>query len=1161
MNKHLQRSGKILLVLFLFVAIKTSAQGLASIQPLPSQQIEGLQNEQSLNAVLKRIGEKFNIKFAYDLEAVVGKVVDVELNGDNPEDMLTRLLKPYDLLFEKIDAQHYVIYTGDESTGKTKKPKKKRALDPGQYLSSPKVEVSSTRILEPNEVLQHTISGSVVDEEGEPLPGATVLEKGTTNGTITDANGAFTLVVADQYATLSVSFVGYTPEEIALNGRSQVNVVMYPDVKSLQEIVVVGYGTQKKSDLTGSVSSIKPEEIQDLAMPSLDQAIQGRAAGVFVSRNSGAPGSGAEIFIRGAGSIQGTDPLWIIDGIRTSPGVNFNMNDVESIEILKDASAAAIYGSAAANGVIVVTTKRGQEGTTKVSFNSYAGITSPLGLPDPLNTEQYAEIKNEAFDLAGEPRIQAFADPNNLPGVSTDWLDVMYGNGNIQNYDLSISGGNQTSSFFISGGYFKEEGTHVGSDFERYSLRANSDFSLGDRVKIGESIFLTHSLRDPKNAANNSWIRATPALPVFNPANRFGGFGTVDRQEYQYAGGNPLADELRIDELRKEYRVGGNVYLDVKIIEGLNFRANLGGNFRFQNDREFRDTYLGGGAAPRTVARLSQEYDENLRLLGNGVLTYNKQIQKHKFTILAGYEAIRTDIQRYAAEGAGFIGNLDVINGSDPDARNSTGQDLSDRIVSQFGRINYSYDDKYLFTANVRRDGSSLFSEDERYGVFPSASVGWRIINEEFMEPLTFLSDLKLRASYGILGNSSGLGRYLFQPAYTNATTLYTFGANQNVREGLRPARFANEEIRWEEIETLDIGLDLALLENRLTLTADYYIRNTNDLLLTVGLPPSAGFLQHAWYSRPLDPIVNIGQMQNRGLELAISYRDQLNDDLFFNISANASYNENEVKRLNEDERIVAGRWDGDGNVTVTEVGRPLGSYYGFIVDGIIQSEAELEALNEGAPDGIYTNAGTGPGDFRYRDIGRFDENGEFVPEPDGEITSADRTFIGNPWPKWIFGFNTNIEYKSFDLSLFFQGMAGVDRFNSFKSLTHNLNGDFSMTTDALGRWTPENRNNDQPRIINDDPNRNRSRVSSYFVEDGSFLRLKNVQIGYTIPDGWINGLSRMRVYVSGQNLLTFTAYEGFDPEFDTGNNANKGIDRGGYPQSRIFTAGLQLDF
>ncbi|TRX60150.1 TonB-dependent receptor [Fulvivirga sp. M361] len=1010
--------------------------------------------------------------------------------------------------------------------------------------------------------LEFEVSGQILDENGDGLPGATVLEKGTTNGTVTDSGGNFILSVSNENATLFISFVGYEEKEVAVSGRSRINISMVPDIASLQEIVVVGYGTQKKSDLTGSVSSVKPEEIQDLAVPSLDQAIQGRAAGVFVSRNNGAPGSGAEIFIRGAGSIQGTDPLWIIDGVRTAPGVNFNMNDVKTIEILKDASAAAIYGSAAANGVIIVTTKRGEEGTTKVSFNSYAGVSSPLGLPDPLNTEQYAEIKNEAYDLAGEPRIPAYADPDNLPTVSTDWIDELYGNGTIQNYDLSVTGGSVTSNFFISGSYFKEEGTYVGTDFERYSLRANSDFKIGKRIKVGESLFLNYSDRDPMNSSSRDWIRATPALPVFNPDNRFGGFGTVDRLEYQYEGGNPLASELRTEESNKNYRVGGNVYLDIEIIDGLSVRTNLGANFSFKNDRTFTNTYLGGGGVLITSASVLQEYDENIRLLGNSVISYDKQINKHQFKILAGYEAIKTNIERYSASGANFTGGLDVIDGSDPDSRNATGRNFTDRILSQFGRINYSYNDTYLFTVNIRRDGSSFFGEEERYGVFPSASVGWRIINESFMDQFAFLSDLKLRASYGILGNSSGLDRYLYEASYTNSGTLYTFGDGQNIATGLRPSRFANQAIKWEEIETYNLGLDIALLESKLNFTVDYYVKNTNDLLLSVGLPPSAGYLQQAWYNRPLNPIVNVGQIQNKGLEMALSFRERVNDNFSFNVSANASYNENEVTKLNEDERIVSGRWDGgNGNVSVTEVGRPLGSFYGFIVDGIIQSDAELAALNNGAPDGAYINRNTGPGDFRYRDIGRFDENGDFVAEPDGEITGADRTFIGNPWPKWVYGLNAGAKFKNFDLALFFQGVQGVDRFNSFKSITHNLESDYSMTTDALNRWTAESPNNEQPRIILNDPNGNRARVSSYYVEDGSYLRLKNVQLGYTLPNTLVQGLTSLRLYGSIQNLLTITGYEGFDPEFDRGGNADKGIDRGGYPQSRIYTLGLQLDF
>ncbi len=1046
------------------------------------------------------------------------------------------------------------------------KKSKSELLNLGNTLPTPVAQVIVSTYAPNAAAYDKAVSGQVTDlSDNSPLPGVNIVVKGTTIGTVTDIEGNYRLSVPDETEVLVFSSVGYTPKEVSIGNQAIVNVAMASDVKSLSEVVVVGYGTQKKSDLTGSVSSVVPKDLQEMAVPSLDQALQGRAAGVYVNRNSGAPGSGAQIVIRGAGSIQGTDPLWIIDGVRTTPGPNFNMNDVASIEILKDASAAAIYGSAAANGVVIVTTKRGADGKTVVNLNAYAGISSPLGLPNPLNTQQYATIKNEAYDLAGIDRIPAYADPANLPLVNTNWLDVLYDPAAIQNYDLSVSGGSATSNYFISGGYFNEAGTYVGTGFKRYSLRANSDFKLGKHIKIGESIFLTHSRNDPMNGDSRDWIRATPALPVFDPTNRFGGYGTVDRLEYQYEGGNPLASELRTNELDKEYRVGGNVYLELDLLEGFKLRTNLGANYNIANDRTFTNTYLGGGGVLSTSASLEQAYEENVRLLGNAVLSYDKQIGKHNVGVLVGYEAIKTDIERYNASGANFTGGLQVIDGADPESRNSSGKVFSDGILSQFARVNYTYNDTYLFTANVRRDGSSQFGKDERYGVFPSASVGWRIINEGFMESATFLSDLKLRASYGVLGNSAGLSRYLYQASYSAGGTLYTFGEGQNVVQGISPSRFPNRAIKWEEIETYDIGLDLALLENRLTFTADYYVKNTNDLLLTVGLPPSAGYLPFAWYRSALDPVINIGQIQNQGLEMAVGFRNKLGENLSLNLSANASYNQNKVTKLSEDERIVSGTWDGSGRVSVTEVGRPLGSFYGLIVDGIIQNQAELDVLNGGAPDGFYTAKNTGPGDFRYRDIGRFDDNGDFVADPDGKITDADQTFIGNPWPKWIYGFNANLKYRAFDLSLFFQGVTGVDRFNSFKSLTHNLYADYNMTTGALGGWTAENLNNEQPRIIQGDPNRNRSRVSSYFVEDGSYLRLKNLQLGYTLPSELVKGITTLRVYGSVQNLLTVTRYGGFDPEFDAAggdnNNTNKGIDRGRYPQSRIVTLGLQLQF
>ena len=1122
---------------------------------------------QPLRSVLEALEKEYDVRFAFQPDDVARKRVRLPSQNVEPqpslEDRLTTILSPHRLYFQRSQVEGYYIIRRKKPARRVIKTSSER---PTTVPSDPRTIRSRMPVPELPAPQEQTITGRVTDvSTNEPLPGVNIVVKNTTVGTVTDVEGRYRLTVSDSARVLVFSSVGYVSEELVIGNQTTMDLGMSPATESLSEVVVMGYSTQKKSDLTGSVSSVEPKDIQDMAVPSLDQALQGRAAGVYVNRNSGAPGSGAQIVIRGAGSIQGTDPLWIIDGVRTSPGPNFNMNDVASIEILKDASAAAIYGSAAANGVVIVTTKRGADGKTVVNLNAYAGLSSPLGLPDPLNTPQYATLKNEAYDLADLDRIPAYADPANLPPVDTDWLDVLYDPAAIQNYDLSVSGGSATSNYFISGGYFNEAGTYVGTGFERYSLRANSDFTLGDRIKIGESIFLTHARRDPMNGATQDWIRATPALPVFDPANRFGGYGTVDRREYQYEGGNPLASERRTDELNKEYRVGGNVYLELNLLEGLNLRTNLGANFNLANNRTFTNTYLGGGGVLSTTASLQHEYEENVRLLGNALLSYDWQINKHNLGVLVGYEAIQTNIERYAASGANFTGGLHVIDGADPESRNASGEEFSDGILSQFARLNYSYDNTYLFTANVRRDGSSQFGEDERYGVFPSASVGWRIINEGFMESATFLADLKLRASYGVLGNSAGLDRYLYEASYSTDGTLYTFGEGQGVVQGISPSRFPNRAIKWEEIETYNIGLDLALLENRLSLTADYYIKNTNDLLLTVGLPPSAGFLPFAWFRSALDPVINIGQIQNRGLEMAVSFRNKLGDDLSLNLSANASYNQNEVTKLSEDERIVSGSWDGSGRVSVTEVGRPLGSFYGLIVDGIIQNQQELDALNSGAPDGIYTAENTGPGDFRYRDIGRFDENGDFVADPDGEITDADQTFIGNPWPTWIYGFNATVKYRAFDLSLFFQGVAGVDRFNSFKSLTHNLFADYNLTTGALGRWTAENPNNEQPRIIQGDPNRNRSRVSSYFVEDGSYLRLKNLQLGYTLPVELVKGITTLRVYGSVQNLLTVTGYGGFDPEFDASgadqDNTNKGIDRGRYPQSRIVTMGVQLQF
>ena len=1137
----IHRPGPLLSLLCLAVTVEVAAQEDTTLS-LPSEK-RASSEVVSLEQVLRQLEETNQINFAYDGEVVQGQSLSQEqldawrATSHDLATLLNQLLTPFGLKHQKVH-QTYIIQRSSSS--------------PNEPSEHPQDSSDSKKM----------IGGRVTDlatEEG--LPGVNIVIEGTTQGTVTNVEGHYQLTVAGDTEELVFSMVGYVREEVPIADRAIIDLAMIPDIQSLDEVVVMGYDTQQKSDVTGAVSSIKFHELPPLAVPSLDQALQGRAAGVYLNRTSGAPGAGARLFIRGVSSIQGTDPLWIIDGMRTTPGPTFNMNDVASVEILKDASAAAIYGSAAANGVVVVTTRRGEEGPPTLNLEASAGVSSPLGLPTPLNTQQYATLKNEAYDLGGNDRIPAYANPAALPPVSTDWLDVLYDPAPVQNYHLSLSGGSATTSYFISGGYFQEKGTYVGTSFERYSLRANSDIAVSDQLKVGESLFLTYARQDPMNGSARDWIRATPALPVFDSLNRFGGYGTVDRKAYQYEGGNPLANELRTHQLNQDYRVGGDLYATLTLAKGLSLKTNVGANVIVENNRIFKDTYLGGGGVLRASTALSQQYQENVSILGNAILSYDRQINRHHFGGLLGYEAIRTNIEQYTASGANLSGGLQVIDAADPASRNADGQRFGDGILSQFGRLDYHYDDTYLLTINLRRDGSSRFGQDERYGIFPSASVGWRLSNAAFMPSLPFLTDLKLRASYGLLGNSLGLDRYLYEASYATGETLYTFGNAQKVVPGIRPARLANPAIKWEEVETYDIGLDITLFSNRLTLTADYYLKNTHDLLLTVGLPPSAGYLPHAWYETALNPVVNIGRIQNRGVEVAAGFRSKVGRHGLITLSANAAYNQNKVTRLNEDERILSGSWDGAGRVSVTEVGQPLGSFYGLIVDGVIQDQEELNRLNEGAPDGVYVAEGTSPGDFRYRDIGRFDKEGRFVADPDGEITDADQTFIGNPWPRWVYGLTVNVTFKAFDLTCFFQGVQGVDRFNSFKSLTHHLFADYSMTTAALQRWTAENPTNEHPRIIRGDPNRNRSRVSSYFVGDGSYLRLRTLQVGYTAPPELI-GASTLRVYGSVQNLLTLTRYGGFDPEFDTTqDNTAKGIDRGPYPQSRTMIVGLQLTF
>lgn len=1121
---------------------------------------EGRQYQQpqmlSLKSALAELERKHDIRFNYASDLVDGKNVKIDpqdLNRDL-ESSLQKILSPVGLKHEKINDKIFGIY------------KNPTRLDINDDVKSKKIRVGySLQEVAPKDLLANfstipkkqdrSVSGKVTDMNDEGLPGVNVQIQGTTKGTVTNLNGEYSLSVPSADAILIFSSVGYTTEEITVGNRSVIDITMMEDIQALSEIVVVGYGTQKKSDLTGSISSVESKDITRLSERRLENALQGRAAGVQVTRSEGNPGASASINIRGAGSIGNTEPLWIIDGVPMDPGNFFNPNDVESIEILKDASAAAIYGARAAHGVILVTTKRGSEGKVKIDFNAQVGQRNPRPLPEMADTFEFSELVSEARINAGQTPDGAWSNPETLP--NTNWVDEIFsGSGIEQLYNLSISGGNENAQFFVSGAYDREEGIMVDNWFERFAVRANSDYKIGERVRIGQSLLVSRTQENP--TANNggdlqSIFRAIPIMPVRDPDNPFGGWGTGPTY---FQGPNPLAVQMQNHIRNNISRINGNAYAEVDVVNGLTVRGNIGVNIASVHDESFAEAF-NYGALANPISSLSHRSRDSEQINTNLVATYTKSLGKHDFTVMGGYEFFQSDGIDFTATAQEF-----PINNVRSFALATGAVDISDRstiddqyrLQSFFGRINYTFNNRYLLTANIRRDGSSRFGAANQFGVFPSFSAGWRIIEESFMQDVGWLSNLKIRASYGVLG-SDRIGNYIFSPTYRNSRSTYVFDptgmSGGNKVRGFYLRRFPNQEVKWEQVIQTDIGLDIGFLDGRFNVTADYYIKNTSDMLIGVQLPPSFGVSQSR--SNPESTQINIGEVENRGLELTLNYRENVGD-WSFDISGNAAWNQNEVRSLSEDQQIFRGGgghgWA--GNINLTEAGQPMGTFFGWISEGIFQTQEEIDELNAASPTGVYQNNLTGPGDLQFRDV-----NG------DGLINADDRTYMGNPWPAMIYGLNANIAYKGFDFTMFFQGVHNVDIFNANNQYTRNLFTDYNTSVLAYERWTPENPTN-QPRLIAGDPNGNFRRPSSHHVEDGSFLRLRNIQLGYSLPQTVMDnlGMRNARVFVNAQNILTFTNYSGVDPEIGRGNNTDRGIDRYDlYPQTTLISTGVQLGF
>ena len=1011
------------------------------------------------------------------------------------------------------------------------------------------------------------VKGRVVGTDGTGLPGVTVLVRGTTIGTTTSVDGSFSLQ-APENSTLLFSFVGFVAQSVPLTAANAANVsvTMRADVQALNEVVVVGYGTQERGSVTGAISSVGAADIARQPVADATQAIQGKVSGVTITSGGGAPGgaSGTAIRIRGISSAGNNNPLFVVDGFplpdnSNQPGGGDNQlnaispNDIESIDILKDASATAIYGVRAANGVVIITTKRGKAGKTTVNFDAYAGVQSVAHRLNLLNAEQYATINNEAAIAAGKPiSLDKLRDPASL-GEGTNWQDLVFRRAQQQNYSLSATGGSEKARYAVSAGYYQQDGVIVGSNFERYTLRANGDIQLNKYFKIGNSISLTH-LSDRQvttNSGDYGTIQQMLRIPATVPAYRPDGYWyQPNSPSDNFTEENPLATALRADQRFTRDRAITTFYAELEPLKGLRFHTNVGGDFIFENFHQFfpKGPDLAGYTQRYITASANQNSVYAPTYLIENTASYDHLFaDKHQFTFLVGQSAQQFNYTNLGAARSNYLRNdLQTINSGPINTllSNYGTVNYPTALASYFGRLNYEFAGKYIFQAIGRFDGSSSFDEGKKFGFFPGVSAGWRISEEEFLKGNNTVSNLKLRAGYGQVGNQLNAGRFAY--LYNiNFGITYPFGPDGAINTGAAPTRLLNPNLLWERSSQFNIGLDFGFVGNRLEGSIDVYNRQSPNLIAPVPVSLVSGTYEQV--NR------NAASAYNRGIDFSLTSRNLVGSGgaLTWSTTLNVSAFKSRLESLG-----VGIPYNGQSNlgsaIVRYDVGQPFGAFYGYIADGLIQTQEELNTLNAGAKSGsakanYYQSAGTGPGDIKFRDV-----NG------DGVITDADRTFIGNPYPNFTFGITNTLSYKGFDLSFFIQGQQGNDVYNLNRVLTENaLYSSFSGTTNVLNRWTGPGTSTDVPRAIQGDPNIN-SRVSTHYIEDGSYVRLKNLTFGYTLPASLLGRISsnQIRVYFTGYNLLTLTHYTGFDPEVSV-----SGIDQGVYPQVRTLIGGINIGF
>lgn len=971
---------------------------------------------------------------------------------------------------------------------------------------------------------QITVQGVVKDQTGETVIGASVMEKGTTNGTITGIDGDFSLNMSPN-GTLVVSFVGYKTQEVQVKGQKQLQVVLSEDAEMLDEVVVIGYGTMKKSDLTGAVSSIGNKDIKDSPVSNLGQAIQGKISGVQIV-DAGKPGDNVSIKIRGLGSINNCDPLVVIDGVPTDLGLSsLNMADVERLDVLKDASATAIYGSRGANGVVMITTKRGTEGKGKLAVSANYSFQNATNVPSLLNAAQYAELSNDMMVNSGRNPNPEWANPSEL-GAGTDWMDELLRTGVMQNYTVSYSGGNEKSHYYVSGGFLDQSGIVKSVNYRRFTFQSNSDAQVLKWLKFSNNITFS---ADTKKSGSYNIGDALKALPIYPVKNEDGSWSGPDgNSEWYGSTRNPIGPTELNKSQTDGYNFLANLTAELTFTKWLKFKSTFGYDAKFWFIDNFTPKYNWKPTPTEETSRYKSDNKSFTYLWDNYFLFDHTFAEKHRVGLMAGMSAQwNTNDYLNAQKNVFMFDNVhEMDNGEEMYAIG--GNETEWALLSYMARVNYSYEDRCLLTATIRRDGSSRFGKKHRWGTFPSVSVAWRASQEKWFPKNDYINDLKVRAGYGVTGSQASVGNYSYLASYN--TSVYPFGISSGNQTALVSSTLANPYIHWEEVAQTNIGFDASLFNSRVMFSFDAYLKETRDMLVKASIPITSGF------EDTTTTYTNAGKVRNQGIEMSL-HTINLTGELGWETNLTATYNKNKIKDLNSDVPYYINQIN-NSYVTMLTKDYPINVFYGYVTDGIFQNQSEVNthAVQPGAE----------PGDIRFRDLNN-----------DGVINDSDRTVIGNPNPSWLFSMNNSLSYKGFELSVFLQGIAGNKIYNANNIDNTGMAAAYNQTTDVLKRWQGEGTSNSMPRAVFGDPNQN-TRVSDRFVENGSYLRLKNITLSYTFPKQWLQKaqIENARLSLSCENVATITGYSGFDPEVGI-----NGIDQNRYPISRTFSLGLNFNF